>query len=291
MPAYISIIIRSAAVYFVLLIITRLMGKREVSQLTFFDYTVGITIGSMAGIMAVDTTIAWIDILPGVLILGALQIITALISLKSIAFRKLINGTPTILIENGRIIEENLVKEKLTKSTFVSMLREKNAFKLGDVEFALMESDGRISVMLKPDKQPVTPRDLKMPSQYSGLPEIVIEDGNILGKNLKSMGYTVSWLMGKLSEKGIFDISNVSLAQADSTGDLYIDLYEQHEYKEQNNTSGQMLLAKLEKLHSDFMAYSLETQNADAKSFYKECSESINNIMSQFDNYIKRKDQ
>lgn len=291
MPVYVSIIIRSAAAYFMLLIITRLMGKREVSQLTPFDYIVGITIGSMTGIMAVDTSIAWIDILPGVLVLGALQIITALISMKSPAIRRLVNGTPTILIENGRVIEGNLAKEKLTKSVLISMLREKDAFKLADVEFAVMESDGKISVMLKPEKLPVTPSDLKMQSQYSGLPEIVIEDGNILGKNLRSIGYNVSWLMGKLAEKGIFDISSVSLAQADNTGSLYIDLYDEYEHKVQKSTSGQMLLAKLEKLHSDFTAYSMETENIGAKVFYKECEQSINGIMNQFAGYLKRKAQ
>lgn len=287
MPLFVSIVLRTVGTYFVLLVLTRLMGKREVSQLTLFDYITGISIGSIAGIMSVDYSKMWIYLLPGVVIFAVLQILTAYLSTKNQTIRTLINGAPTVLIKNGRIIEKSLAREKLSSSTLVSMLREKNAFKLADVEFAVMETDGKISVMFKPEKQPVTPSDLKMQTQYSGLFEIVIQDGNILGKSLKNMGLTVSWLMGKLAEKGIFDVSRVALALADNTGGFYVDLYDVYENIQQKNNSNEMLLSRLEKLHADFSTFSLETQNCEAQKFYKECGQITEMIASQFKQYIE----
>lgn len=289
MSVFVSNTLRAVGVYFVLLVIARLMGKREVSHLTIFDYIVGITIGSIAGIMAVDASIPWSDVLPGVLVFGTLQIVTSFVSMKSPVFRRIINGTPTVLIKDGNIIEKNLVKEKLSAGVLISRIREKNAFSLADVEFAVMEPDGEISVMLKPGKQPLTPDELKIETVYKGLPQIVIENGNILGKRLKDMGLTVSWLMDKLSERGIFDVAHISLAQADNSGNLYIDLNDEYGCAPRENSYNEILFSRLQKLHSDFSAFATETANRDAQNFYRECEQSTKSIMEQLRNYFDKK--
>jgi hypothetical protein len=194
-----------------------------------------------------------------------------------------------ILIEEGKINEGNLQKERLSIEELTSKLREKNAFRLADVEYAILETDGEISVMLKPDKQPVTPSILKLQTQNSGLPVILIDDGNIIKENIKESGLTTAYLMSKLAEQGIYDVSRVMLAQYDGAGNLYIDLYEDDGISQSNGEYDQMLVAKLEKIHSDFTSYSMETQNDEAKKLYKECEIKTSSIITQFKGYMDKK--
>jgi uncharacterized membrane protein YcaP (DUF421 family) len=226
MSSYLIIAVRTIGAYLILFIMARLMGKRQIAQMTFFDYIAGITIGSITAIFALDTSIKWSDGVVALLVFGLFQIIYAFISLKSSGFRKVVSGSPTVLIDKGKILEDNLSKEKVSISKLTSMLREKNAFKLADVEFAFLETDGEISVMLKPEKQPVTPSDLKLPAAQSSLPELVIEDGQVKDEGMKKVGITRAWLMTKLGENGINKVSDVMAAQVDSLGNLYVDRYD-----------------------------------------------------------------
>lgn len=222
MVAY-DIAIRSLISYLVLFALARLMGKREISQITFFDYIVGITIGSMTAIMATDTSAKWYHILPALFVFASTQIVTAYISLKSTRFRDFVDGKSTVLIENGSIIKSNLRKERLNISELASMLREKNIFSFADVECAIFETDGKISAIKKADKQPVTPSDIKVQAKHTGLPVIIIEDGNFADETIKQLGLTRSWIMSKLGENGISNASEVLLAQVDKEGSFYVD--------------------------------------------------------------------
>lgn len=229
MPEYIDITIRAIFAYLALFVLTRLMGKREISQLTFFDYVVGIIIGTVTGSMAVDTTKSPWAILPAVIVFATFQIISSYLSLKSDKFRKFVDGTPTVLIENGNIIEKNLNKARINSDELLSKLREKKAFALADVEFAILETDGKISVMKKPDKETVTPSDLGITTSYTGIGSLIIQEGEIKGEKLREAGLTRSWVLSKLAEKGIIDLSKVMFAQVDATGNLYVDLYDENQ--------------------------------------------------------------
>jgi uncharacterized membrane protein YcaP (DUF421 family) len=289
MPGYVQIALRAILSYLVLLVLTRLMGKRELSQMTYFDYIVGITIGSLTASMAMETSKGWLDLLPALLIFGAFQIISAFISIKSFGFRKLVNSSPTILVDHGKILERNMLRERLSMSEFTTKLREKNAFKLADVEFAILEPDGQLSVQLKAPKQPVTPSDLRISAQYNGIPRIVIESGNVRGESLRNLGLTRAWLMSKLAEQGVYDYSKVMAAQVDTSGSLYVDLYDDFIDAPKPDTSDQMTLAKLEKIHSDFSSYYLETQNEEAKKLYKQCESIMENVIAQYKYYLDQK--
>jgi uncharacterized membrane protein YcaP (DUF421 family) len=164
--------------------------------------------------------------IPAVLVFSLLQIVLSHTSQKSIKFRKIVNGSPRVLIEKGKIMEENLVKERITITELMAKLRERNAYKLADVETAILEVDGQISVQLKAEKLPVTPADMNIKVQSSGLPRLVIEDGNILGESLKDLKLTRAWLLSKLAEQNIHDPSSVMIAQVDTAGNVYVDLYE-----------------------------------------------------------------
>lgn len=229
MPEYIDITIRAIFAYLALFVLTRLMGKREISQLTFFDYVVGIIIGTVTGSMAVDTTKSPLTILPAVIVFAAFQIISSYLSLKSDKFRKFVDGNPTVLIENGNIIEKNLNKARINSDELLSKLREKKAFALADVEFAILETDGKISVMKKPNKETVTPSDLGITTSYTGIGSLIIQEGEIKDKKLREAGLTRSWVLSKLAEKGVTDLSKVMFGQVDATGNLYVDLYDENQ--------------------------------------------------------------
>lgn len=236
---YTSIIIRAIFAYLALFALTRIMGKREISQMSFFDYTVGITIGSITANLALDRTRSYLSILPTLIVFCVFQIILSYISLKSVTFRRIVDGSTTILVRNGKVMEKAMLKTRMNMDDLMTKLREKNAFKLADVEFALLEPDGQLSVLLKSNKQPVTPSDMNIQTQYVGLPDMVVEEGRIIGDRLKEKGITQSWLMAKLAEQGVYDLSKVMFAQVDTLGNLYVDFYDDSENKKYENRRNQ----------------------------------------------------
>lgn len=286
MNEILNILIRAVSAYITLLILTRFMGKREISQLTFFDYTVGITLGSITASMALDTSRPFTTILPALLVFCTFQITISFISLKSKSIRKLVEGTSTMIIKDGKILESNLLKERFNIDELSGKLREKNVFSLADVEFAFLETDGKISVMKKANKQPVTPYDLKIPTEYSGIGGYVVEEGKIITQKLREYGLTTSWLMSKVGEQGIYDISKIMLAQVDNSGKLYIDLYDDNN-NINKNTSEEILLSKINKIQSDFYSYYNDTTNEDYKKLYRECSDRIKHISVKYNSYLK----
>ncbi|MCU9595644.1 DUF421 domain-containing protein [Caldibacillus thermolactis] len=228
MPELIVIVIRSLISFIVLLLLTRLMGKRQVSQLTFFDYIVGITIGSIAAEMSFDQNVRIINGITSLLIWGLIPFILAIISLKSRTFQQLIDGKPTIIIKNGEILEKSMKKVFLSIEELMLLLREKNIFKISDVEIAILETNGQLSVLKKTSQQPVTPQMLKMVLKQEKAPTLLIVDGQILYKNLATLGYTEEWLMKEIRKQGATNTDEVFLAQVSSDGELFVDLYEDH---------------------------------------------------------------
>ena len=146
------------------------MGKKQISQLTFFDYVVGISIGSIAASLSVDQRISFIDDITSMIIWTLVPLVFSYLSAKSIKTRRLLDGTPTILIQNGKIIEKNLTKTKLTINDLLEELRVKDVFNIADVKFALLETNGKISVLKKSSNQTVANSNLKTPVHHQGLP-------------------------------------------------------------------------------------------------------------------------
>ncbi|HYE82949.1 MAG TPA: DUF421 domain-containing protein [Clostridia bacterium] len=284
-----DIAIRSLIAYFVLLTLARIMGKREISQMTFFDYIVGITIGSMTANMAINTSLRWYYSVIGLLIFTTLQLLTAFISLKSVRFREVVDGTSTVLIEHGNLNEKNLRKERLNTSVLASMLREKNIFSFADVEYAILENDGKISAIKKSGKQPLTPSDMKLQTEQTGLPRIIIEDGNFIDETISHIGLTRSWILSKLGDRGIYHVSNVMLAQVDEAGNFYVDTYDKYENSVKKDESLDMILVKLERIRADFFSYAMETKNEKAQKLYNECKDRIESIIYNFGYYVEQK--
>jgi len=224
-PEIVVIIIRSVVAFVVLLVLARIMGKKQISQMTFFDYVVGITIGSIAGAVSADQNVKLIDGLAATVVWGSFTVLIGVIALKSYRFRKAVQGEPTVLVQNGKVLEENLRKARMDATELMENLRENQVFRLADVEFAVLETNGQLSVMKKADKEPVTREDLRMKTGAKGEPRIVIMDGNVMRQTLESLGYTETWLLRKVREQGAKGFRDVFLAQVDADGNVYVDLY------------------------------------------------------------------
>jgi uncharacterized membrane protein YcaP (DUF421 family) len=208
--------------FLVLLIILRILGRKEISQMTLFDLGVAVTMGSVTANLAIGTNHTTLSVTVVLATFGLLALLLGYISLKSFRFRKLINSEPVMVVEKGRINQKNMGKIRLTLDELMPLLREKNVFNIADVEFAIMESDGELSVLPKAEKQPLTPSDLKIPMKYKGLTSDLIMDGSIMEENLRAAGHDTGWLMEQLEVNGIKDRCEVFYAGLDSQGNLYL---------------------------------------------------------------------
>ena len=214
--------IRSVCAYFVLLTLARLVGRKMISRITFFDFIVGVTLGSLAVRIALGSEDS---ILLGILsatIITILVIITDCLNIKSFRFTKLIDGEPIVLISNGRILDYNLRKVRLTINKLMMQLREKDIFNISDVEFAVIESDGQLTVIPKADKQLVTTGDLNIKTSYKGLTTDVIIDGKIMHDNLISTNHDEQWLMRQLRKYNVKAVEEVFYGGVDTSGNLFI---------------------------------------------------------------------
>jgi uncharacterized membrane protein YcaP (DUF421 family) len=218
------VIIRSVISFFALLLFVRLMGKQQVAQLTFFDYVVGITIGSIASTLSVQVNENLLSTLAGLATWALLAILLAIISMHSKRFRTILDGNATLVIANGKILEDNLKKIRIPIDQLLSELRTKGIFNITDVEYALFEAGGKISVQKNAQNQPLTPESLNIAVQYEGLPVNLVMDGAILPNALRSLSISQAWLTHQLGKRNIQDIRDISLAQLDTAGNLYVDL-------------------------------------------------------------------
>ena len=221
------VFVRGIISFLTLLIFTRLLGKQQVSELTFFDYILGITIGSIAATLTTDLSSRawphWVGLATWTGAVWFLQWIT--LHLRGVA--KYINGEPVILIRNGQIMEKNLRKMRFTIDDLLTQLRHQQIFDLKVVEFAILETDGKISVLKKSQYTAVTPDDLKIPTQYRGICTELIYDGTVIDANLKGVNLDRSWLDQQLQAQGIKSPREVSLALLNTEGELYISRYQE----------------------------------------------------------------
>lgn len=219
-----STILQSFISVAILYSLTRIMGKKQMSHLTFFNYVAGISIGSIAASFAVDPLVDYARGITALLVYAIFPITLSYISMKSYKGRKLLDGTPMILIQNGNIIEGNLKKTKLNVNDLLEECRLKNAFNISEIEFAILETSGELSLMLKPPFQPVTPLDMNIPTSYKGLFTNLIIDGMVMDEHLLILGKDRNWLMGELGRQNVTNAEDVLLACVDALGQMNVYL-------------------------------------------------------------------
>lgn len=209
-----------------LLIFTRLLGKKQISQLTLFDYTLGITIGSIAATLTTDlSSRAWPHWV-GLLTWTAAGLGIDYLTTKSRYASIYIEGEPTIIMMNGKILEDNMRKLRYDATNLQQQLRSKDIFDLSEVQFAVLEPNGELSVLKKPELQPLSPKDMNINvSTNTGIGIDLIYDGIIVDINLKQVNRTRKWLKSELKKQGIKDYSEVFLATLEASGSLYVDKF------------------------------------------------------------------
>lgn len=219
------VVVRSAFSFGAILLVTRLLGHQQISQMSFFNYVAGITMGTIAGSLAVDIGLSPALPAAGLAVFGVLTFLNELVSLRSVSARAVLDGEPLVMIQNGNILERNLAKDRLNTNELLTLLRGKGIFDPSQVELAILETDGTLSVMKKTKHQPVTRVDLGVAVKPEHkLPTEVVVDGMVLDENLAAIGRDPAWLDRQLNAKGVANVDEVSLAMVSSSGRLLIDL-------------------------------------------------------------------
>lgn len=272
--------------FITVLVLMRILGKRQPSKTTPFGFVVYVVIAITAALVSANI----IRIVPfGLLILavwGLTPIGLDFLAMKSKRFHDILLGKETILIKQGKIMEEHLMQVRMSGEELLRELRSKNVFNLADVEFAVMETTGDLNVMVKSDKKPLTARDLGERVGPQAEPQTVIMDGNIMDEPLTAQGLNRQWLKTQLDRKGI-SVDNVFIGQIDSSGDLYVDLFDDAIQLPESKTK-EILFASLEKAHADLMGYALETEDMQARAMYETNAERLRRVITGLEPHLLR---
>ena len=213
------VIYRSFLSLATLFLVTKVLGKKQVSQLSLFDYVIGISIGNFAAEMTINLESQTMNGILAVFIFGIVAYVVSILTMKSIFLRRFFISTPTVLIEKGQIMKEGLKKVKYDINDLLQQCRINGYFDVSDIEYALMEPNGSISILPKESKRLVNLEDLKIKSNQSGLCANVIIDGKIMETNLSNINKTKTWLLKQLKTD---DLSNILLATIDNEGNLKV---------------------------------------------------------------------
>ena len=217
-----KIIVLSISSFFVLFILTKLMGNREMAQLSMFDYIISITIGSIAAEMSSALDDNFIEPLIAMVVYAIGAIIFSFLALHSIKARRFISGTSLILYDNGKIFSKNLKKSKMDINEFLMQCRTNGYFNLSDIQTAILESNGKLSFIPNTLKRPATPEDLNLNPNQEFLVSNIIIDGKVIKENLKNTGNNLKWLQSNLEKQKAGKIEDILLATCDKNNNLSI---------------------------------------------------------------------
>jgi len=284
MPACIEVALRALFLLTIVFIMAKLLGKKQLSHLNIFEYITGIVLGSIVADLTINLNTPLIYGLIALLVWFIIPMLIQVISLKSIAFRRFIDGKSTVLIQDGKILEDNLKKEKYTTDDLLEKMRQKNIFLASDVEFATLEPSGTISFLLKKENQPLTAKDLGVKLAPEKEPQTIIMDGKVILESLANLSLNPNWLEEELSKMNIA-LENVFLAQADTDGQLYVDLYDE-KITVPEPAEKPLLLATLKKCQADPEVFALATENENSKQLYEKNSQKLQSVIDMVSPYL-----
>ncbi len=213
---------RTLTFYAVLLFLLRIMGKREIGALSPFDLVVTIMIAELAALPMENPDISVIDALVPIFTLTAAEIAVSFLTLKSETMRILLTGTPTVIIRGGEIIESEMRRTRYNLADLMMQLRLKGISSIADVEVAVLETNGELSVIPKSQRRPLAPADIGVETEPEGLPLVLIVDGVVNKANLRYAGLDSDWLIAQLRERNIESVEDVLLASLDTAGRLFV---------------------------------------------------------------------
>lgn len=211
---------RAIILYIIVLIVMRIMGKREIGQLQPFELAISIMIADLASVPMTEIGIPITNGIIPILGLLVMHLIISLLNIKSIKFREIMCGKPAILIYRGKIDEQVLRKERFTINELEERLRGNNIFHIGDVEYAILETSGQVTVIPKPEKRGTTPEDFNITPEYEGIPYDLVIDGVVMTENLKKIGKDITWLRKEVSKFKI-KVEDALIVTMDGKGQIF----------------------------------------------------------------------
>lgn len=217
---------RTAIAFLLALGAVRILNKQFVARQTYFDFVLGITLGAMLAHIPNDYKEPFWTVAVPIMVIVFLGVMIGWLALRYESIRHLLQGEPTVLIENGKILEDNMRRLRYNLDQLASQLRESGVFDMAQVEYAVLEPGGHLSVLPKSQNRPLQPSDLKVPTKYEGLVVPLIMDGDIVDKNLRENSLDENWLYDQLHQRGIAHPRQVHFATLNTQGELFFDLFE-----------------------------------------------------------------
>lgn len=217
-----EVIPRSVLSLIILFVATKMIGKKQVSELSLFDYVIGISIGNFAAEMTVNTDVPFFYGVIAVFVFGFIALFVSWITMKNIKLRRLIIGKPNILVKRGKLLEENFRKTKYDIHDFLEQCRIGGYFDVSQIEYAIVEANGKLTILPKAEYQPVTPKDMNLKVDPSRLVANIIVDGHIMGNALNDMHKDEEWLKKELKIKGYTSYEPILLATLDAQEKLVV---------------------------------------------------------------------
>lgn len=217
-----AVLFRALISLAVLFIVTKIIGKKQVSELSIFDYVIGISIGNFAAEMTINMDSPEVDGIFAVIIFGAIAYIVSYLTLHSINLRRFFIGTPTMIIQDGKLLRKNMKKARLDMNDLLEEARIKGYFDLSQVQFGILEANGEMSFLPYAEYQPLTPKVMNQKVSKNYLVGNVIIDGVIMKNNLEKLGKSKEWLEKQLHDKGIKNRKEILLATLDQSDKLII---------------------------------------------------------------------
>lgn len=284
-PGWLEIIFRSVGGLVVVLTASKLIVNKAVAQFSFFEAVSMLVIGVIVAIGSFNLGIPVGYSIIALLVWISFMALFEYIALKSVSFRNFVFGAGTPIIKDGKILEDTLKKKRYTTDELLKQLRTKSVFKVADVEFAVLESNGDINVLLKKEMQPLTPKDMLIPVAPQKQPETIIMDGKVMDEPLATLGFNRGWLEGELDKMGVA-IENVFLGQVDSYGQVTVDLFDD-KLKVPQPKEKPLLLASIKKTQADLEMFALQTENKQAKKLFTNCANDMDEVLTRIRPYLQ----
>ena len=229
MNSLFDIFFRSLLSIVALFFITELMGKKQISQLNMFDYIIGISIGSIAASLSVDDSINYLDGILAIVVYGGSATLISVLTTKSIVMRRFFTGTPSVIMNDGKIIYANLKKSRLDINDLLQIARENGYYDLGQIHYCILEPSGKVSFLPKAKYIPVTPNDMKLKVSENGLCSNLVIDGHLMEENIKYIGKDSAWVVTRLAKMGYKEINDLLLVICDNKEQFTVFTKEEHD--------------------------------------------------------------
>lgn len=265
-----EIVLRTLAAIVILFILTKILGKRQISELSLFEYITGISIGNIAAYVSLDLDNMWYFGIVSLVVWVSASVGIELWTMKNKKIGDFVDGKGTVLIKNGSLLKSQLRKERLTVDELLEQLRSKDVYRVADVEFAVMESSGEINVLMKKQFQPITPDMLGWKMSEEKPPHTIVMDGQILDTELELAGKHTDWLKHELHKIKV-KLEHVLLAQLDDDGEtLHIQTADGRSFpREQSNKPADRIRQMTMQLRKEFMQLERASRSEEDKNAYR----------------------